>query len=472
MYTVPFSVPEMSFDESLDALRHALGLGIQPLLECVKDMLEECGNPDLRYDCLQISGTNGKTSTARYAAAVLAGEGKRVALYTSPHLVDYNERLEVDGAPVSKDRFAHGIAAAIVCGERVNEKRRAAGVEPYDITEFDLLTIAAFILCAELEVEVAVLECGMGGRWDSTSAAKSIRSVAVTGVGFDHMHILGDTLEAIASEKAAIIKEGRTCVLGVGTATPTSVEDVFLDQCQKVGVSPVLLRPERRSDAEGEMHPGEVRPHEGLAHASYVIDRFPGRVGGSLVLTLRTPRATYEGVSALKPSFQAANIACAIVLAEQYLGRALDAERLFDSVVCCPTPGRFDVVRPDPVALVDACHNPQSVGAFLTAVRGVHADPETRPTLLAAVLADKDCQGIADLLAREFPRVVVTKTDSPRALGERELANMFRAAGGNVVATYPTVAGALEALANEPFVACGSITLAGAVARALRGSDG
>ncbi|MBP3884968.1 MAG: bifunctional folylpolyglutamate synthase/dihydrofolate synthase [Olsenella sp.] len=471
MYTVPFAVPEMSFEESLDALHRALGLGIQPLLECVEDMLEECGNPDLCYECLQISGTNGKTSTARYAAAILAGEGKRVALYTSPHLVDYNERLEVGGAPVSKDLFAHGIAAAVVCGERVNEKRSAAGLEPYDITEFDLLTIAAFILCAELGVEVVVLECGMGGRWDSTSAAKSIRSVAVTGVGFDHMRILGDTLEAISAEKAAIIKAGRTCVLGVGTATPASVEDVFLDQCRKAGVSPVLLRPERPSDAEGEMHPGEIRPHEGLAHASYVIGRFPGRIGGSLVLTVRTPKATYEGVSALKPSFQAANIACAIVLCEQYLGYALDAERLFDSVVRCPTPGRFDVVRPDPVALVDACHNPQSVGAFLTAVRGVHPDVETRPVLLAAALADKDTQGIADLLAKEFPRIVVTKTESYRALDEHELAEKFRAAGGNVISTYPTVGEALAALSDEPFVACGSITLAGAVSRALRGSD-
>ena len=471
MYRIPFDVPTISYEDALVTLRSSLRFGIQPMLESVEDMFLELGDPDLAFRSLQIAGTNGKTSTARYTAAILMGEGLRTALYTSPELVSYTERMEVDGCPVSEDQFARGIAAAAEAGERVNARRSAAGERTYDITEFDLLTVAACVVYAEAGVDVAVLECGMGGRWDATSAVRSIRSVAVTGVGLDHMRILGDTLEAISGEKAAIIKPGRSCVLGVGTATPDSVEDVFLDRCGEAGVTPVLLRPQRLSDAVGEMHPGVPREHLDLPRASYLIDRLPGRIGGSLVLDVTTPCATYAGVSALKPSYQAANIACAVVLSEQYLGRALDPETLFDSVVTCPTPGRFDVVRADPVVLIDACHNPQSVETFLTAVRDVEPEVARRPMLLCAVLADKDVRGIVELLAPEFPSVAVTQTSSPRALPARELAAIFAESGNSPVAVYGSVAEATSVLEDRSYVACGSITTAGEVSGIVRGSD-
>jgi dihydrofolate synthase/folylpolyglutamate synthase len=255
MYGLPFDVFPTTYDEALATLRSALRFGICPMLESVEDMLEELGDPDLAFQSVQIAGTNGKTSTARFTAAILHGEGLRTALYTSPELVSYTERMEVDGRPVSEGAFARGIAAAFEAGRRVNARRTAAGERPYDITEFDLLTVAACVVFAEAGVDVAVLECGMGGRWDATSAVKSIKSVAITGIGLDHMRILGDTLEKIAGEKAAIIKRGRTCVLGVGTATPDTMEDVFLDQCVSEGVVPTLLRPEDLADAAGEMHP-------------------------------------------------------------------------------------------------------------------------------------------------------------------------------------------------------------------------
>jgi dihydrofolate synthase/folylpolyglutamate synthase len=173
-------------------------------------------------------------------------------------------------------------------------------------------------------------------------------------------------------------------------------------------------------------------------------------------------------VSALKPVYQAANIACAVQLAEDYLGRPLDAEKLFGSVVTCPTPGRFDVVRAEPVALVDACHNPQSVATFLTAVRGVAPVVEERPALLCAVLADKDVEGIVRLLAPEFPRAFCTQTSSPRALSAEELAKLFEAAGNTPAGTFGSVAEAVAALGDEPFVACGSITTAGEVTGIFR----
>lgn len=464
MYGVPFEVPEITYDEALDLVHGALRFGICPMLETVEDMLAELGDPDLAFECVQVAGTNGKTSTSRFTAAILAGEGLRTALYTSPELVSYTERMEVDGAPVSEAAFAHGISAAHVAGERVNARRAAAGERLYDITEFDTLTVAAMVVFAEAGVDVAVLECGMGGRWDATSAAKSIRTVAVTGIGLDHTRVLGDTLEKIAGEKAAIIRRGRACVLGAGTATPASVEDVLLGQASSEGVEPVLLRPTDPVDAAGEMAPGAPREHAELPHASYQITRRPHRIGAPLELTVTTPRATYPELACLKPAYQAANVACAVALAEAHLGRALDADALFTSVVRCPTPGRFQLLRPEPPVLIDACHNPQSVAAFLTAVADVAPEREARPVLLAAVLADKDVDGIVALLAEAFPRVAVTQTKSPRALPAGELAERFARAGSELVGTYPTVEEATSALCGESYVACGSITLAGEVA--------
>ena len=206
-YRIPFDVPELAFDE---AVRLAADTGTipgdaGPLLETVVDMLDELGRPDQAFDVLQVAGTNGKSSTVRFTEAILRGEGCRTALYTSPHLVRYPERMEICG-----------VSAAAEAGRRVNARRVKEGQQRYTITPFDLLTVAALVAFAEAGVEVAVLEVGLGGRWDATSATNPV-GVAVTGIGLDHMRILGNTLAEIAAEKAAVIKPGRFAVLGEGT---------------------------------------------------------------------------------------------------------------------------------------------------------------------------------------------------------------------------------------------------------------
>lgn len=463
-YSVPFDVPSWTYDQALHELHDALMFGCDPLLETVEDMLSELGDPDLSFESIQIAGTNGKTSTSRYTAAILRGEGFRTALYTSPELVRYNERMEVDGIPVSDEQFAFGIAAALTAGKRVNARRCEQGLAPYALTEFDLLTAAACVAFACASVEIAVFEVGMGGRWDATTAVKSTRTVAVTGIGLDHMRILGDTPELIAAEKAAIIRPSMRCVLGSGVATPESVEDVFLTRCNEVEVVPTLVRPLTRQDAASTMAPGNMRTHDDLPHAWYGIAQRPGATGATLHVQVRTPRAHYQHIEALKPAYQTANIALAVSLAEEHLQRPLELTSLRASVASCPTPGRFDVLRTRPALIIDACHNPQSVEVMLGAVREVFPKRAERPTLLAAVLADKDVDGIVALLAPEFCRICVTQTKSPRALPAPVLADAFRAAGTDVADVYSGVEEALEALASEPVLACGTITLAGEVA--------
>lgn len=471
MYVLPYEVAPLSYSQALNALHACLKFGIQPLLETVVDMLENLGNPDKAVRCVQIAGTNGKTSTARYTAAILRGAGIKTALYTSPELVAYPERMEIDGVVVSEQTFAHGISAALEAGRRVNQERQAQGLRPYDVTEFDTLTVAAFVIFAEAEVETVVLECGMGGRWDATSAAASITDVAITGIGLDHMRILGDTKSAIAGEKAAIIQPSRSCVLGMGCLDP-EVMPVMEAACKEANVKPQIV-----------------------SQSSFTITRVPNRLGAPLELTVQTARATYPELAALKPRYQAANIACAVTLAENHLahvdylehldhldqdhlehldhldqdhldqsGKYLDYNKLYDAILTCQTPGRFQLLRPDPLVLIDACHNPQSVEKFLASLDDIEPTVTQRPTLLLAALKDKDVVGMLRLLANAFPKVVVTETASSRAMPAEELKALAEKEGLMVSAAYTSVAEAVAALDKQAYIACGSITLAGEVA--------
>ena len=439
-YAVPFEFEELSYERAVTIAADTGKIVGEagPLLETVIDMLDELGRPDEYFDCIQVAGTNGKTSTTRFTAAILRGEGLRTALYTSPQLVRYEERMEVDGGVVSPQAFAHGVSAAAEAGRRVNERRAASGEPTYTITPFDLLTAAAMV----------VLEVGLGGRWDATSATDPV-AVAITGIGLDHTHILGDTLEEIASEKAAVIKPGRTVVLGEGTHEP-SVERVMRARCDACGVVPWVVR--------------------------HTVVELPVGIDGAVSFSTETARATYE-VSMHKPAYQPQNAACAIALAEGYLGRPLDASALAGALESCPIPGRFDVVRVEPFVLVDACHNPQSCENFINAVREAEPEREARPVLLVAALSDKDVRGILDVLVPEFPRIVVSATASDRALSAGELAQLvygeldaLNRPHTDVIAVYPSVREALDALteAGEPIIAAGTITLAGEVAGLLR----
>ncbi len=397
--------------------------GTSPRLEATCEMLDEVGRPETLCDFLQVAGTNGKTSTARFCAAILRGRGLRVGLFTSPHLVSPTERMEVDGEPVSEADFARAVSVALAAAEHVNANRAAAGLEPYDVTEFAVLTVAATRLFCEAGCDVAVLEVGMGGRWDPTTAVVP-RVSAVTGIGLDHTRVLGDTLELIAAEKAGVIRRGVACVLGPGALEPASVAAVMRARCAKQGVV--------------------------------------AREVGEADVARATP------LCAGRPAYQRANVAVALAVCEAYLGRPLAPEEVAADVAVCPTPGRFEELRRDPLVLVDASHNPQGVASFVAACAERWPDPAARPLLLAAMLADKDHAAMARTLAGAFPRVAVCATSSPRALPAAELAREFAAAGRAPERAFGTVAEAAEALAGESYAACGSVTLAGELAALLR----
>jgi dihydrofolate synthase/folylpolyglutamate synthase len=419
------------YSEALDILHDVLAFGIKPSLTGVKALMRRLGDPHLQYPCVQIAGTNGKSSTARFIAAFLRAHGYRVGLYTSPELIEYPERMEINGAAVSRTRFAD----AILTAHKASREVIAAG-EIEVITEFELLTAAALWLFAKERVDFAVLEVGLGGRWDATSVV-SPKVAVITGVDLDHTAILGDSIEQIAAEKAAIIKPGSIPVLGLGTAT---TREAFLTRCEEVGVMPIVV---------GHLPRPPVPP---------------------------TPSTNPVPPSPRFPRYQAENIACALEATTAALGYKPDPAVIQQILDTLSIPGRFELIREQPVLLIDAAHNPQSAHSLAQALTESYGgdltrgDPATQflktfDTLLLGILADKDAAGIIKALAPLFTNLAVTQSASPRAIPAAELALLVAEVDGRFPAVFETVAKALDVLTaqNAAVVATGSITLAGEV---------
>ena len=394
----------MTYDDAVATLEDALKFGMDPSLEPIRAMCAAMGDPQKRYRCVQVAGTNGKSSTTRMIAALLHAQGLRVGLYVSPHLFKYPERIEIDGRVVSDEDFARGIEVALDAAAR-------AGVQA---TEFELLTAAALWLFAREDVDWAVLECGLGGRWDATSVVDPQVAV-ITGVALEHTAILGDTIEKIAGEKAAIIKPGSHAIF----AHDLAAQGVFERQAQDVGT-----------------------PY------SYA--------------KLDATRA-FDNELAYMPAYQRSNLATALAAVTVALGHAPSPESASIALGGLVIPGRFEILRHDPLVIVDAAHNPQSAHVLAGELRRLFDGDAAIPTLLLGVLDDKDARGIIRELCPLFDRIVVTASSSTRAVPATELASLVAEETGVRPEATHDVRAAQELLSGEPIVATGSITVAGEV---------
>ena len=436
------------YDDALVALHSALAFGINPSLNGITELCEALGRPQDGFAAVQITGTNGKSSVARMTAALLVGEGLPTGLYTSPELERYPERMEIDGIVVDDASFAAGIQAAVAAGQALRG-HDAFGTES-GFTEFELLTAAALWLFAERGVDIAVLEVGLGGRWDATSVVSP--SVAViTGVGLDHTGILGDTIEAIAADKACIIKPASAPVLGPGTV---GLEPIFLARAEAVGTHARAVREE-----------GAPTPVPEALTVRYCIVARPSAPDSFTVVDVRGVHAVYPALSVRGPAYQAVNAATAIAAAEAALGRALDPALAGSALSALVIAGRFEQLRSVPPIVVDGSHNPQAARVLADAIRDAFPDPTARPALLLGILADKDARGIVEALAPVASRIAVTRSRSPRALPAAKLAVIVRdVTGVEPAGVYPDVASALAALVDvvpDGLIVTGSITTAG-----------
>ncbi|HEX3555277.1 MAG TPA: folylpolyglutamate synthase/dihydrofolate synthase family protein [Thermoanaerobaculia bacterium] len=409
------------------------GLGIKLGLERVRDLLVRMGEPQRRFPSVLVAGTNGKGSTSALLAAMARAAGYRTGLYTSPHLESVEERLRIDGRTIAPGRLGALLADLVGLAER------ETGSPP---TYFEAVTLAAFRWFAETQVDLAVVEVGLGGRLDATNLADPVLSL-ITPIGFDHREFLGDTLAAIAREKAGILRPGRPALVWIEDAEPAGAVQMV---AAEVGADLRFASREVRIEAV------EPRGWEGQR------------------VRLTTPAGEHDLEMALLGDHQTKNLGLAVRAAEVLAGLGwdrLDAGAIAAGAAACRWPGRLEPVAlpGDRRVLLDAAHN-RDGAAVLADFLGRLGE---RADLLFGVLADKDYREMLDLLAPRARRLVLTRPASPRAKDPAELLPLL--AGRDGITVEPDRGRALDralALGGEVLVVCGSIFLVGEVRKELR----
>jgi len=392
-------------------------------LDRMRRMMTVLGSPERHFDAIHVLGTNGKSSTTRMTAAILQRHGLRTGAYLSPHLVSYRERILVDGRELDSDDFTAAVARASWAAERVN---RTLAQDDH-VTQFELLTAAALWEMARQQVEVAVMEAGLGGRYDATSVIDAQVTV-LTNVGLEHTRWLGPTIKDIAEEKLAVVRPQSMLVLGEGLAAPA------LAVAERVA---------------GERDARILRPS-------------PLPAGNAL-------RA--------RGAFQRANFALARAAAGAYLqgaGIPLREQAVADAASSTEVPGRLQLLRREPPTVLDGAHNPHAIAALIESLPEVlDARPPAPIALVLGVLEDKDAAAMLAALMPHVERAWFTVPPSSRALSPAALQSLARQLGFDATACEPRPALALEQArewASEhdgAVLATGSVYLVGDLLAAL-----
>ena len=412
----------------------------QPRLEATRRAVEMLGDPQRSYPIIHITGTNGKTSTSRLIESILRAYGLRTGLMTSPHLVRVNERIVIDGQPISNRSLATNWDDISPFLEIVDAELAAKG-EP-ELTFFEALTVLAYASFADAPVDVAIIEVGMGGEWDSTNVGDG--TVAVfTPIALDHTQRLGSTLAEIARTKSGIIKPAANVVSAA--QSPEALAE--LERAAELTESVFAL--------EGD---------------TFSLLSTTVAVGGQ-VISVKGIAETYNDL--FLPLFgdhQGHNAAVAIAAVESFLGggsQPLVGDVLAEGLGSATSPGRLQIVGTEPTVLVDAAHNPHGAAALAAALKSYFTFDEI--AVVIGVLEDKDERGIIEALLPVATIFVATESDSDRAISADDLYETVREiAGEDVASTEPTLQAAVDAArawaAKAPkraVVVTGSITLVG-----------
>jgi len=386
---------------------------LEPSLDRIQAFTELLGDPQHAYRVVHLTGTNGKTSTSRMIDTLLRALDLRTGRFTSPHVEKINERISVDGEPLSDEAFVAAFNDVAPYTHLVDED------QPFPLSFFETVVGMAYAKFAEAPVDVAVVEVGMGGAWDATNVADGDVAV-VTPVGVDHAKYLGATPAIIAREKAGIIKPGAVAV--IAEQLP-EVDAVLAERAAEVGAT--LLR-------------------EGTDFA--VVSRTPA-VGGQVV-TLRGLRATYDEVFLpLYGAHQAQNAVVALAAVEALLGdRPLDDELVGDAFGQATSPGRLEIVRSSPTIILDAAHNPHGAEATAAALEDSFAFASVIGVV--GVMGDKDVDGVLAAFEPHLEHLVVTQSSTDRAMPAAELGRLAAEIyGEDRVTVVPRLADAVDAAA-------------------------
>ncbi|MFG2866943.1 bifunctional folylpolyglutamate synthase/dihydrofolate synthase [Streptomyces sp. NPDC048338] len=389
---------------------------LEPSVRRIAALMDVLGEPQRAYPSIHITGTNGKTSTARMIEALLGAFDLRTGRYTSPHVQSITERISLDGAPISAERFIETYQDIKPYVEMVDAR------EEFRLSFFEVITAMAYAAFADAPVDVAVVEVGMGGTWDATNVIDGSVAV-VTPIDLDHTDRLGNTPGEIAGEKSGIVKQGATVILAQ----------------QPVDAAQVMLKKAVEVDA--------TVAREGM---EFGVVRREIAVGGQL-LTLRGLGGEYEEIFLpLYGAHQAHNAAVALAAVEAFFGVGADQARILDidtvrrAFGSVFSPGRLEVVRSSPTVILDAAHNP--AGARATADGIAESFGFSRLIGVVSTSSDKDARGLLEAFEPIFAEIVITANSSPRATDVDALAAIaVEVFGDERVVVEPRLDDAIEA---------------------------
>ncbi|OZF28317.1 dihydrofolate synthase [Rhodococcus sp. 14-2496-1d] len=438
---------------------------IEPSTARISALMDLLGSPQKAYPSIHVAGTNGKTSVTRMIDALLTAFHRRTGRTTSPHLQMATERISIDGRPISPRLYVDTYNEIAPFVEMIDAQSEAAGGPR--MSKFEVVTAMAFAAFAEAPVEVAVIEVGLGGRWDATNVVDGEVAV-ITPIGLDHVEFLGDDLAGIAGEKAGIIKKAPESLVPRDT--------VAILAKQQPEVSEVLLRAAVQADAA-----------VARAGSEFTVLGRQIAVGGQQ-LELQGLGGVYTDVFLpLHGEHQAHNASLALAAVEAFFGagpdRQLDQDTVRGAFATIVNPGRLERVRNAPTVFLDAAHNPHGAAALAAALTD---EFDFRKLVgVVSVMADKDVGAILDALEPVFDDIVVTHNGSARAMDVDALADIAVAKFGDervvVTSTLPDaletaiglaeeVAEPGEAVSGAGVVVTGSVVTVGA-ARTLFGKD-
>lgn len=379
----------MTYEQALEYIHGISNFFCKPGLERIKELCQGLGNPQDKLKFIHIAGTNGKGSVSCMISSILREAGYKVGLYTSPYILQFNERMRINGENIPNDRLAHLTEKVRKIAEKMTDRP----------TEFELITAIAFQYFFEESCDVVVLEVGMGGRLDATNVIKSPPLSIITGIALDHTAFLGDTIEQIAEEKAGIIKHNSKIIFGG--------EDVVSEK--------VIAR--ISSNMQSKLYK--------IDYSELKINSFD--LGGTSFNFGDYPNVRIGMLGSYQPKNACIVLAACDILNES--GISIDEMSIRGGLLKAKWPARFEIIHKDPLVIFDGAHNPQGIGVAVESIKSYF--PDKKVVVLSGVLRDKDYTTIAKSISEIALYVYTITPENPRALTAEKYARIILDNGVN-----------------------------------------